>query len=115
MSKLRGLEIVSDISGDKEQILEFKISSKNHKIAAESLLNWINSGSEITLIDNRNNREGSISLKKINEEYLKSSGGHGFYRDWKVVTLEDVIWLIKSTAQFNTGGDQLNYGKIKNS
>ena len=113
MNKLEGLKVISDNSSDKEQIIEFVILEKEKANAIETLLNCIDSGDIITLNDNRDKREGVISIKKDNGVYLKSGGGHGFSVDWEVVNKNDILWLIKVTAPFNYGENEGSYGVIR--
>ncbi len=102
--ELVGLKITSDNIANKKRILTFVILEEEKTKAIETLVSCIDSGSIVTLADNRNKREGAISIKKENDLYFKSGGGHGFSIDWTTVTLKDACWLINVTAPFNYVG-----------
>ena len=108
-----GLKIISNNSEGKTQTLVFALSEKEKNSAIETLVKCIDAGNTITLLDNRDKREGSISLKKENGNYLKSGGGHGFSEEWNIINIKDIKWLIKVTAPFNYGDNEGNYGTIK--
>ena len=107
----RGLKIISNSSSNRDKTIEFVILDKEKAI--ETLINYIDSGYVLTLNDDRDKREGAISIKKDKGVYLKSGGGHGFSVDWEAVTINDVSWLIKVTAPFNNGNSKGSYGVIK--
>lgn len=113
MTNFKGLKIISDENDGKARIVKFSIIKKEMAAAIETLIKWLDTGSIITLLDNRDKREGSISLKNENNTYFYSRGGHGFSMDWEAVDIEHIAWLIKATAPFNSGDDKENYGTIK--
>lgn len=112
MPNLAGLLILSGNLNERNGGIEFAIIKDERSKAIESLIHCIDSGSIVTLVDNRNKREGQISIKKENSIYYVKSGGHGFSIDWTAVNLEDIRWRIKVTAQFNFGDVQGNKGTI---
>ncbi len=113
MNNLVGLKVISNKSTSKVQTVDFVIIEHKKTSAIKTLINCIDAGQIIDLNDNRNKREGLISLKRENGVYLQSGGGHGFSIDWKPVNIEDVILLIKVTAPFNYSVKEGNYGTIK--
>jgi hypothetical protein len=112
MANLAGLRIVSGNLTESNRVIEFEIIKEEKSKAIESLIRCIDSGCIVTLVDNRNRREGEISIKKENCIYYVAGGGHGFSFDWTEVCLEDIKWRIKITAQFNFGQFEGNWGKI---
>ena len=112
MEELEGIKIISQTSNSSNQAFEFVIIEKNKTRVIESILNYIDSGYIVTLNDNRDKREGSISFKKENELYLTSGGGHGFSIDWKQIEIKDLMWLIKVTSPFNNGDIEGGNGTI---
>ena len=113
MKNLAGLKIISDNSIAKIRTIEFVFKKHEKTTAIETLINCIDAGNIINLNDNRDKREGSINLKKENDVYLQSGGGHGFSIDWKPANLEEITWLIKITAPFNFGDSNGSNGTIK--
>ena len=116
MEELEGIKIISKTSNSSNQAIEFVIIEKEKTRAIDAILKYIDSGYIVTLNDNRDKREGSISFKKENELYLTSRGGHGFSIDWELIEIKDLVWLIKVTSPFNNGDIEGSNGAInKNS
>jgi hypothetical protein len=113
MEELEGLRVISENYTRKKGVIEFVILEQEKDRAIDTLTSLVDTGSTITLYDNRDKREGSISIKKENEIYLQSGGGHGFSVDWRAVDIKDVSWLIKVTAPFNYGESEYGNATIK--
>ncbi len=115
MKGMNGLHINSEHSSQKNDAIEFIVIKEEKEVAIESIMNLIDAGNIITLCDNRDRREGSVSIKKVNDVYLQSGGGHGFSTNWKTSDEKNIKWLIKVTVPFNTGDQVGNNGKISKS
>ncbi len=106
MYHLEGLRIINEQSKKKEKVLFFSIIPDKLSQAIDSILTFIENGRIVTLNDNRDKREGAISIKKVDNQYWKSGGGHGFHDDWKTYDEKMIRLFIKITVPFNNGVDK---------
>lgn len=111
---LVGITILSDISNKRGRVRKFSIVEDEKSQAIETLLGLVDQGAEISLRDNRDNRDGLIRIKLENGQYLKCGGGHGFSIDWEGFSEKDIVWLIKVTAPYNYGNGDYFCGEICN-
>ncbi len=113
MEKFEGLKIIEDNTTKGVRTLEFVVSEQRKLKAIETLIGFIDLGWEVTLTDNRDMRQGVVSIKIENGTYLKCGGGHGFSSNWQAVSKKDVWWVMKAIAPYNFGKRGGDNGSIK--
>jgi hypothetical protein len=81
------------------------------KIAGiDSVKQLLDMGYEISLYDNRDNRNGRVSIRKQKGIYQIKRGGHGFSVDWRSADIKQILWTIKTLYIFNDGTEKESHG-----
>jgi hypothetical protein len=68
-----------------------------------SVVRLVEGGFEVVLRDDRERREGSVSLRRRHQVFEMSSVGHGFSVDCRPLEPAQVEWMINVLLPFNDG------------
>ncbi len=96
-----------------DDLIHFSIVQSHKVQAIATLMTCLRNGQTVTLMDNRQRREGILSLKYIPPSFYRFEGGHGFHTERTEVSENQIVSLIKQVAVFNNGSSEESFGTIE--